>query len=144
MPDILTKAERSARMSSIRSQGTRPELLVRSLLHREGLRFRVNCSTLPGKPDLVFPRYRAVVFVHGCFWHRHQGCKDASSPASHVEEWEEKFKATLARDRKHVQELRSLGWRVFVIWTCSLKPPTVARVSCTQLAVKIRRAQAAS
>lgn len=142
MPDFLTKAERSARMASIRSKGTRPELLVRRLLHGQGLRYRVNYSALPGTPDLVFPRYRAVLFVHGCFWHRHLACKDASTPVSHRKQWEAKFEATIARDRKHVQDLRDLGWRVFVIWTCSLKSPTAARASCIELASQIRGEQA--
>jgi len=107
-------------MSGIRGKNTKPELVVRSFLHRAGLRFRLH-TKLPGKPDLVLPKYRAVVLVHGCFWHRHKGCRFTTSPASNAVFWQEKFKANVQRDRNAKKQLRKLGWQVFVIWSCQLQ-----------------------
>jgi DNA mismatch endonuclease (patch repair protein) len=117
-------------MSRIRSRDTVPELALRRALHVIGLRFRLGGAGLPGKPDIVLPRYRSVVFVHGCFWHRHQGCKVASTPKSNVEFWQEKFAKNVARDAKVVKELQSLGWRVFTAWECELTP---GRIKTTAL-----------
>lgn len=108
-------------MSGIRGKDTKPELVVRSFLHRAGLRFRLHAK-LPGKPDLVFPKYRTVVFVHGCFWHRHKGCRFATTPASNAEFWQEKFDANVRRDAFVKKTLRKLGWQVRVIWACQLNP----------------------
>lgn len=121
--DTLSKAERSRNMAKIRGKDTGPERQVRSLLHRAGYRFRLNVSALPGKPDIVLPKYKAVVFVHGCFWHRHKGCKEATTPKSHRKFWAEKFARNVANDKKHVRRLRRLGWRVLVVWECQLKRP---------------------
>lgn len=120
MPDFLTPAERSGRMAAIRSKDTAPELALRKALHALGLRYRVNERRLPGKPDIVLPRHRAVVFVHGCFWHRHQGCKVASTPKSNTEFWLDKFHRNVERDARSVRDLEALGWRVFVVWECGL------------------------
>lgn len=120
MPDFLTPAERSARMAAIRSKDTSPELALRKALHALGLRYRINDRRLPGKPDIVLPRYRAVVFVHGCFWHRHEGCKVASTPKSNTEFWLKKFNRNVERDARSVRDLQALGWRVFVTWECGL------------------------
>lgn len=120
MPDFLTPAERSVRMAAIPSKDTAPELTLRRALHGLGLRYRVNDRLLPGKPDIVLPRHRAVVFVHGCFWHRHEGCKVASVPKSNAEFWKEKFARNVARDRRSIAELSLAGWRVFVVWECEL------------------------
>ncbi|MBS0461625.1 MAG: DNA mismatch endonuclease Vsr [Proteobacteria bacterium] len=117
MVDVVDAATRSRMMSGIRGRNTRPELLVRSFLHRAGLRFRLHVR-LPGKPDLVFPKYRTVVFVHGCFWHRHAGCRLASIPATNRRFWEEKFEANVARDRRITRQLRREGWHVLVAWEC--------------------------
>jgi DNA mismatch endonuclease (patch repair protein) len=119
MADTLTPSERSERMSRIRSRDTKPELVLRKALHALGLRYRLG-SRLPGKPDLVFPRYKAVVFVHGCFWHRHEGCKVATTPKSNTDFWTEKFGRNVARDARVTRELEEAGWRVFVAWECDL------------------------
>ncbi len=119
--DTLTTKERSQLMAKIRGKNTGPELAVRSLLHRAGYRFRIHVRDLPGTPDIVLPRYRAVVFVHGCFWHRHRGCKTAATPKSHRKFWAEKFARNVANDQKHRRRLRNLGWRVITVWECQLK-----------------------
>lgn len=117
--DVVDSDTRSRMMSGIRGKDTKPELVVRSFLHRAGLRFRLHAK-LPGKPDLVFPRFRSVVFVHGCFWHRHEGCRFATTPASNAAFWQEKFAANARRDVRAKQQLEALGWRVLVIWSCQL------------------------
>ena len=123
MVDTLTIPERSLLMAKIKGKNTRPEIAVRSLLHRVGYRFRIHVSSLPGKPDIVLTRYRTVVFVHGCFWHRHNGCKASTTPKSHRRFWAEKFRRNVANDRKHLGQLHRLGWRVVVVWECQLKRP---------------------
>lgn len=119
MTDVVDRATRSRMMSGIRGRDTKPEKQVRSYLHRAGLRFRLHAS-LPGKPDLVFARHRAVVFVHGCFWHRHSSCRYATTPSSNAEFWQAKFDANVARDKRVTRELRRDGWRVFVVWACNI------------------------
>lgn len=121
MADIVDKETRSRMMSAIRGKNTKPELIVRSYLHRAGLRFRLH-ARLPGKPDLVFPKYDTVVFVHGCFWHRHKGCRFATTPSSNASFWQEKFDANVQRDLLVKKTLRKLGWQVRVIWACQLSP----------------------
>lgn len=118
--DRLTKKRRSWNMSRIRSRDTKPELIVRSLLHRMGYRFRLHRKDLPGKPDIVLPKYRTVVFVHGCFWHRHKGCKYAYTPKSRIDFWQEKFHENIERDKKRQIELKRLGWKIIVIWECEI------------------------
>ena len=123
MTDVVTPAVRSRMMSGIRGKDTRPEMAVRRFLHRAGLRFRLHDRSLPGAPDMVFPRHGAVVFVHGCYWHRHEGCKYASTPASNVEFWQRKFADNVRRDRDTVHMLIKSGWRVFILWECALRHP---------------------
>jgi len=118
--DFLEPNERSERMSRIRSRDTKPELALRRALHHLGLRFRLGGAGLPGRPDLVLPKHGAVVFVHGCFWHRHDGCKIASVPKSNVEFWVTKFARNVERDARVTNELEALGWRVIVAWECQL------------------------
>lgn len=118
MTDIVDSLTRSEMMSRIRSRDTMPEMIVRRIAHRLGFRFRLHCKRLPGSPDIVFPRHRAVIMVHGCFWHRHPGCKYASSPKTRVQFWEDKFKGNVIRDRRNETALHDLGWRVMVIWEC--------------------------
>lgn len=108
-------------MSQVRGRDTKPELFVRSWLHREGFRFRLHRADLPGKPDIVLPRYRAVIFVHGCFWHGHQGCPRSALPASNTSYWETKISRNLERDQRNQRRLRRLGWRVMTLWECRLK-----------------------
>jgi len=117
--DVVDTATRSRMMAGIRGKDTRPEQIVRSFLHRAGLRFRLHAK-LPGKPDLVLPKYRAAVFVHGCFWHRHAGCRYATTPSSNIEFWQAKFDANVARDKRVSRELRKEGWHVFVVWSCRI------------------------
>jgi DNA mismatch endonuclease (patch repair protein) len=112
------EAWRSALMGRIRGKDTKPEVKVRSRLHRAGYRFRLHVMTLPSKPDIVLPKYRAVILVHGCFWHRHQGCKAASTPGTRREFWQAKFDGNVARDARNIAELRKLGWQVYVLWEC--------------------------
>lgn len=106
-------------MSGIRGKDTKPELVVRSHLHRAGLRFRLHAK-LPGRPDLVLPKYRTVLFVHGCFWHRHKGCRYSTTPTSNAAFWQGKFQANVERDKVAKKALEELGWRVRVIWSCQL------------------------
>lgn len=120
MTDHTDKETRSAIMSKVRSKDTKPELEVRRALHGAGFRFRLHRSDLPGKPDLVFPRHRLALFVHGCFWHRH-GCKRTTMPATNSEFWAEKFRRTLERDRRALKELKQSGWKTAVIWECQLE-----------------------
>ena len=118
MTDIMDSKRRSDLMAGIRNRDTAPELAVRRIAHRMGLRFRLHRKDLPGRPDLVFPKYRLAVFVHGCFWHRHEGCRHASTPKSRIAFWTEKFAANVERDARQEATLRALGWRVLVIWQC--------------------------
>jgi len=116
--DRLSRSHRSWNMSRIKSRDTSTELTVRSVLHDMGYRFRLHRKDLPGKPDIVLPKYRTVIFVHGCFWHRHTECKYAYTPKSNVEFWEKKFKANVERDQNNNRILQELGWRIIVIWEC--------------------------
>lgn len=121
--DRLTKQHRSWNMSRIRGANTRPEIRVRSMLHRMGYRFRLHRKDLPGKPDIVLPRHETVVFVHGCFWHRHPGCRFAYTPKSRTDFWQKKFKRNVERHTEVEAELHSHGWRVIVVWECETKDP---------------------
>lgn len=117
MTDNVDRATRSRMMSGIRSKNTKLELLVRSHLHRKGLRFRLHAK-LTGKPDLVFPKYRTVVFVHGCFWHRHPNCQYTTTPKSNAEFWQKKFASNVKRDALVQEKLTAEGWHVLVAWGC--------------------------
>jgi DNA mismatch endonuclease, patch repair protein len=111
----------SARMSRVRTRDTPPEMAVRRCAHRLGYRFRLHARDLPGKPDLVFPSQRRVIFVNGCFWHRHRGCRRASMPVSNVSFWEKRFATNVARDQRVQAELAERGWSVLVIWECQTR-----------------------
>lgn len=139
MADFLSPAERSARMARIRSNDTSPEVTLRRALHRLGLRYVLHKKGLPGKPDLVFPKHRTVVFVHGCFWHRHKGCKVASTPKSNTQFWTDKFDRNVARDARVQDELQAQGWRVFVVWECDLQSKARTNLRAETLAADIRR-----
>lgn len=128
MVDVHTREQRSFNMSQIRGENTKPERMLRSRLHKDGFRFRKNAKNLPGSPDIVFPKYKTVVFVHGCFWHRHEGCRFTTTPMTNTEFWEQKFSATVARDKKQVHRLVSLGWKVMTIWECEIKDDLVHSV----------------
>ncbi len=111
-------------MRQVKGRDTSPEKIVRSLLHRMGYRFRLQRDDLPGKPDIVLPRFKTVVFVNGCFWHRHSGCKRATTPATNVDYWQTKFARNVARDARNQAELEKMGWRVVIVWECELKDKT--------------------
>ena len=113
--------QRSRNMSAIKSKNTKPEIAVRKLLHSMGYRFRLHRKDLPGSPDIVLPKYKTVIFVHGCFWHRHQNCKYASNPKTRREFWEKKFKENIERDKKTQEKLKNLGWKTKIVWECEIK-----------------------
>lgn len=108
-------------MGLIRQAHTKPEVQLRKQLHRLGLRYRLHVSNLPGRPDIVLPKFRTVIFVHGCFWHRHRGCKKASSPSTNIDFWQNKFAANVRRDAIKYKSLQEAGWTVLVVWECELK-----------------------
>lgn len=120
MTDVLTPQQRRLNMSRIKGRNTKPELLVRRFLHSKGLRFRVHAKNLPGSPDIILPKRRTVVFVHGCFWHRHPSCPYAVIPRTRRAFWKEKLLQNRRRDLKNQADLARLGWKVEVIWTCEI------------------------
>ena len=136
--DFLSPLERSERMSRIRSSNTSPELALRRAMHALGFRFRLHRKDLPGRPDIVLPRYRTAIFVHGCFWHRHDGCKVASTPKSNTEFWIKKFDRNVARDVKSQETLEAQGWRVIVVWECELGSARKATDAALRVASEIR------
>ncbi|WP_295946518.1 very short patch repair endonuclease [uncultured Xanthomonas sp.] len=130
--DQLDKAQRSAQMARVRAKDTRPEWAVRRLTHGLGYRYRLHYGGLPGRPDLVFPGRGAIIFVHGCFWHRHPGCAFARLPKSRLDFWEPKLSANRRRDQRNERALRALGWRVMIVWECQI-------ANKERLAARIRR-----
>ncbi len=120
MADVVDKATRSRMMSGIRAKDTKPELAVRSVLHRAGFRYQLHRRDLPGKPDLVFPKYRMLIFVNGCFWHRHQNCHLAATPKTNAKFWAEKLSLNVKRDKRVIAALHRLGWHVLNIWECEV------------------------
>lgn len=121
MVDKFSKETRSYVMSQVKSKDTKPEILVRKYLFSKGLRFRKNDKRYPGSPDIVLPKYNTIVFVHGCFWHLHEGCRYATMPKSNVDFWEKKLYGNRERDKRHREELESMGWTVITVWECQLK-----------------------
>lgn len=119
--DSLTKEHRSWNMSRIRGKNTRPEITMRSLLHKNGFRFRLQETKLPGKPDIVLPKFKTAIFVHGCFWHRHENCKYCYTPKSRSDFWNNKFNRTIQRDAEQVSALKQMGWHTVIVWECELK-----------------------
>ncbi len=118
MPDIVDAATRSRMMSGIRGKDTQPEMTVRRFLHRHGFRFRLHDRRLPGRPDVVLPRYRTALFVHGCFWHQHPGCRFATTPDTNAAFWQHKLTGNQMRDARQREALEVLGWRVITVWEC--------------------------
>jgi len=119
--DIFTCQERSLIMSKIRSKNTKPELVIRKLIWHLGYRYRIYYKNLPGKPDLVFVRKKKIIYIHGCFWHRHDGCSNANFPKSNTEYWIDKFRRNQERDMIICQKLNELGWKYLIIWECEVK-----------------------
>ena len=129
MADIVDRQTRSRMMSGIRGKDTKPEMVLRRALHAGGFRYRLHGKGVPGRPDLILAKHRAVIFVHGCFWHRHEGCRYATTPANNAAAWQEKFAANVRRDAKVRQQLEELGWRVLVIWSCELDERRLAKLA---------------
>lgn len=121
MADTFTPEVRSRTMRAVKNRNTKPEIIVRRLLHAMGYRFRLHRKDLPGSPDIVLPRHKKVVFVHGCLWHGHCGCKRSARPTSNTEFWDTKIDRNIARDKKAMQELTGLGWKVFTVWECETR-----------------------
>lgn len=127
MTDTLTKAERSERMSRVRNKDTKPEMLVRRLVHGLGFRYRLHARDLPGRPDLVFRGARRAIFVHGCFWHRHPACRNTRMPKSKLAFWRPKLLGNRRRDLRDQRRLLDLGWRALVIWECEVRDPAILK-----------------
>lgn len=138
MTDIVDPATRSRIMRSVRRSSTKPEIALRTRLHALGMRYVLGGRRLPGSPDLVLPRWQATVFVHGCFWHRHEGCRYATIPSTRSEFWQTKFKANVARDAAVGRTLLDEGWRVATIWECALRRPQLAERAAELLAAWLR------
>lgn len=126
MADIVSPNVRSRMMAANRRRDTKPELLVRRYLHAQGFRFRLDVRKLPGSPDVVLARHRAAIFVHGCYWHRHKGCRLAATPKSNTKFWREKFDRNVERDERAGVDLLALGWRVAIVWECALAKNVVS------------------
>jgi len=125
MADVHTKEQRSYNMSRIKGKDTKPEMLVRRFLHANGFRYKLHDKTLPGKPDIVLPKYRTVIFVHGCFWHGHKGCKYYVVPKTKTEWWLNKINGNKKNDAKAIKSLKKDGWKIIILWECVLKPKVI-------------------
>jgi len=143
MVDVVDRATRSRMMSGIRGKNTHPEILVRQFLHGQGFRFRLHAKNLPGSPDIVLPKWMVAIFVHGCFWHRHEGCRFSTTPASNTVRWQSKFEQNVIRDRRNTRELISAGWAVIILWECGLREVEAGKRSLLWLLDRIRDTNAA-
>ncbi|MBV3637685.1 very short patch repair endonuclease [Bacteroides cellulosilyticus] len=132
MSDIYSKSKRSDIMSKISGKETKPEILVRKYLFSKGFRFRKNVKGLPGKPDIVLPKYKVIIFIHGCFWHGHS-CKRGNLPSSNIQFWENKISQNLSRDKNVTQKLKELGWKVIIIWQCEIQNNLSREIRLDQL-----------
>ena len=126
--DVFTKEKRSRIMSKVKGKDTKPELFVRSLLYKMGYRFRLHRRDLPGNPDIVLPRHKKVIFIHGCFWHGHKACPRAKRPSSNKMFWEEKLNKNIQRDKRNISGLKEMGWDPLIIWTCEIKDHANLRI----------------
>ena len=127
MADVHSKEQRSYNMSRIKGKDTKPEMLVRKFLHAKGFRYKLHDKKLPGKPDIVLPKYKTVIFVHGCFWHGHEGCKYYVVPKTRTDWWLNKINGNIANDKKAMIALKKDGWKIIIIWACKLKPNYINR-----------------
>lgn len=125
MTDVFTKRKRSQIMGRIKGRDTKPEIMVRSMVHRMGFRFRLHRKTLPGNPDIVLTRYKKAIFVHGCFWHGHKGCVRSKRPTSNEEFWNKKLEKNIVRDKRVRRKLHRNGWKVLVVWQCEIRKPEI-------------------
>lgn len=139
MADVFDSIKRSEIMSHIRSKNTKPEVTLRKALFAEGFRYRINDKRLAGKPDIVLPKYKTVIFVHGCFWHGHEGCRYANMPKTNVEYWAEKIKRNKKRDQTELEALSSDGWHVIVVWECEIKTKERLNATTEKLVDLLRR-----
>lgn len=142
MTDIVDKQTRSRMMAGIKGKDTKPELVLRRALHARGFRYRLHSKTVPGRPDLVLSKHQAIVFVHGCFWHRHEGCRYTTTPSTRPEFWQAKFDANVARDRSVHDQLLDAGWRVATVWECALRRPEETSLAANLLAAWLRSSAA--
>lgn len=142
MADIVDKQTRSRMMAGIKGKDTKPELVLRRALHARGFRYRLHSKTVPGRPDLVFPKHHAIVFVHGCFWHRHEGCRYTTTPSTRPEFWQAKFDANVTRDRSVHDQLLDAGWRVATVWECALRRSEETALAANLLAAWLRSSAA--
>ena len=131
MVDVVDKKTRSRMMAGIKGKNTKPEMLLRRALHAGGFRYRIHDAKLPGKPDLVFPMYEAVVFIHGCFWHQHPECWWNTTPAANAAFWKHKLGENAKRDKRTINELQEHGWRIAIVWECSLRLAPVENIADT-------------
>ena len=137
--DRLHPEKRSCNMSRIKSRDTTPECVVRSFLHRHGFRFRIHVRELPGTPDIVLPKYKTVIEIRGCYWHRHPNCKIAAIPSTNIEFWQKKFAENIARDKKSERDLNELGWHVIIIWECEIKNGDFEHIIAKQLPLSLKQ-----
>jgi len=137
MADVHTSEQRSYNMSRIRSANTKPEILVRKFLHSNGLRYRLHAKSLPGKPDIILPKYKTIIFVHGCFWHGHNNCKYFTMPATRTDWWKEKIEKNIFNYQKAVNALKKEKWNVLTVWECSLKGEEKQNKTLNKLLSKI-------
>jgi DNA mismatch endonuclease (patch repair protein) len=137
MADVHDKKTRSYNMSQIKGKNTKPEMLVRRFLHANGFRYRLHVKDLPGKPDIVLPKYRTVIFVHGCFWHGHEGCKYYVVPKTKTEWWLNKINGNIAKDVNVMKSLKKEGWKIIILWECDLKRTTIEK-SLKRLSQKLK------
>ncbi|MCY1660388.1 very short patch repair endonuclease [Chryseobacterium sp. SL1] len=138
MSDIFSAQKRSEIMSNISGKETKPEILVRKFLFANGFRFRKNDKRFPGTPDIVLPKYRTVIFIHGCFWHGHENCKKAKLPATRIEFWEEKISKNILRDSSNYNELKKLGLNVLIIWECEINNKAKREITFSKLLVTLK------
>ncbi|RMH17781.1 MAG: DNA mismatch endonuclease Vsr [Gammaproteobacteria bacterium] len=134
MADIVDQSTRSKMMARIGGKNTKPEMMVRKWLHRAGFRFRLHRKDLPGTPDIVLPKFKTVILVHGCFWHRHPDCKLSYTPKSRESAWRKKFSENVRRDQKNIKDLSDLGWKVFIVWECETRNPEAFENRMNQIA----------
>ena len=138
MADVHEPEVRSYNMSQIKSKDTKPEILVRKFLHRNGFRYSLHSKKLSGKPDIVLAKYKTVIFVNGCFWHGHAGCKYFKIPQTRTEWWTEKINSTQEKDERNLIELKEMDWKVIVLWECSLRPKNIKNTLCIRFLDEIR------
>jgi DNA mismatch endonuclease, patch repair protein len=135
MADVHNKETRSYNMSQIKGKNTKPEMLVRKFLHANGFRYRLHVKDLPGKPDIVLPKYKTVIFVHGCFWHGHEGCRYFVVPKTRTEWWLKKINSNISNDNKALTALQKKGWKIITLWECELKPTIIEKTLVSLMSV---------